>query len=315
MAENNEDFHSAEEYVQEYEGDEIVDEIKNVSNEHSSYKMYRRELLGKDTPDRTDSKCDFYLLNTINQITKFSKIKSSFMNFELNEDHIQNIVRHIEKSKELYYSSIALLEYQKYYTDSPKHLIDVVDGHHRIEALKKVLKNNNVKKFNIWVQIYKTDNPTCKKSVDIFKIYNSVKPFKINLELVDFKILLSAKLNEIFTNKNTGFELIKDSANNVNRPYIQKKKYCDKLEDRLKIQIQVTGKDLDKKMIDNIANKFQSFNTTLLYEKDINWFNDTKNSSYFGFSATEKQYETAKTNKCMLGLVKLEFLISHCVSL
>jgi len=313
MAEDNEDFQSAEENNQLQETIEV---IENISKDHSSYKIYRRELLGKDTPDRTDSKCEFYLLNTINQIKKFSKIKSFSMNFELNEDHIQNIVRHIEESKELYYpSSIVLLEYQKYYTDSPKNLIDTVDGHHRIEALRKILKNNNVKKFNIWIQIYKTNNPTSKKSVEIFKIYNSVKPFKINFELVDFKILLSAKLNEIFTNKDTGFEVIKDSANSVYRPYIQKKLFCDKLEDRLKIQIQVTGKDLDKNIIDNIANKFQSFNTILLYEKDLNWFNDKTNSSYSGKPISEKQYETAKTNKCMLGLVNLDFLISHCVSL
>jgi hypothetical protein len=119
----------------------------------------------------------------------------------------------------------------------------------------------------------------------------------------------------MFKIKPCNFELIKDSANSVYRPYIQKELFCKKLEERLNIQIQVTRKDLDKNMIENIANKFQSYNKTLISEKDFDWFNDKNNSSYFGLHTTEKQYETAKINKCMLGLVKLDFLISHCVSL
>jgi hypothetical protein len=51
-----------------------------------------------------------------------------------------------------------------------------------------------------------------------------------------------------------------------------------------------------------------------LNEKDFNWFNDKTHNSYSG-KVSENQYKIAKTNNCMLGLIKLDFLICQCVNL
>jgi hypothetical protein len=298
----NEEFHDAK---------EVLETKVNIDN--NEYKAYRKYLLGKDTPDRVDDNCEFFLLNDINQIKKFSEIKSSAINFQLNEDHIKNMVRQIEDAKQLYFpSSIAIIEYKKYSTDTPKNLIEIIDGHHRVECIKILLEKKTIKKMSVWVQIYKTYSPTSEKTIKIFKLYNNVKPFKVNFEILDLKLLLVAKLNDIF--KTDTFTLIKDTQSNVNRPSFQKKAFCDKLEEQLNEQIQVSRKELSKDMVNNIITKFQTYNKTLLNEKDFEWFNNKANNSYSG-KITENQYKIARSNNCMLGLIKLEFLICQCVNL
>jgi len=298
----NEEFHDAK---------EVLDSKFNIDS--NEYKSYRKMLLGKDTPDRSDDNCEFFLLNDINQIKKFSEIKTSAINFQLHQEHIKNMVRQIEDAKQLYFpSSIAIIEYKRYNTDTPRNLIEIIDGHHRIECIKILLEKKTIKKMSIWVQIYKTYSPTSEKTTKIFRLYNNVKPFNVNFELLDLKLLLVAKLNDTF--KTDTFTFIKDAHNNVNRPSFQKKAFCDKLEEQLNAQIQVSRKQLSKDMVNKIIIKFQTYNKTLLNEKDFNWFNDKTHNSYSG-KVSENQYKIAKTNNCMLGLIKLDFLICQCVNL
>lgn len=309
-------FENEQDNAFENEQDNAQDNAQdNINIDSPEYTLYRKTLLGKDTPDRIDGKCEFYLINSINQIKKFIKIKSFAVNSELNDEHIKNMVRQIEDANELYFpNSIALIEYKKYNSDTPKNIIELIDGHHRIECLKHILAANSIKKILFWVQIYKTSTPNSKKTAFIFKLYNTIKPFKINFELSDFKLLLVVKLNEIFKNNSAGkFVFIKDSINNVYKPSIQKKLFCDKLEIRINEQIQVTRKDLMKDMINNIIVKFQSYNKSLLKESLI-WFNNDKESRYSG-KITENQYKNASAHKCMLGLIKIDFLMYQCVNL
>jgi hypothetical protein len=318
----NDEYQDAEEGTHESEAQEaqetpdLEDTIINIDS--PEYKIYRANLLGKDIPDRSDDKCEFYLLNNVNQIKKFVKIKSCAVNSELNEEHIRNMVRQIEDSNELYFpNSIAVIEYKKYSSNTPKNIIELVDGHHRIECLKHILTTNTIKKISFWVQIYKAYKPESKKANVIFKLYNTIKPFKVNFEQTDFKLLLVVKLNEVFKtssgNGNAHFIFIKDSINSVYKPSIQKKLFCDKLEIRINEQIQATRKDLIKDMITNIINKFQSYNKSLLKE-NLAWFNNDKETRFSG-KITENQYKNASANKCMLGLVKIDFLMYQCVNL
>ena len=68
-----------------------------------------------------------------------------------------------------------------------------------------------------------------------------------------------------------------------------------------------------KDMINNIIVKFQSYNKSLLKESLI-WFNNDKESRYSG-KITENQYKNASAHKCMLGLIKIDFLMYQCVNL
>jgi hypothetical protein len=274
----------------------------------------------KDAEDAEDAK------NNISQIKKFCKVKTYALNFQLNEEHINNMVRQINenKDKNIYFpNSIALIEYSKISSDSPKDIIEIIDGHHRIECIKILLRKKTITTMSLWIQIYKASRSASIKTKNIFKLYNTVKPFKINFEIIEFKILLVAKLNDVYkTVANTAniihnghnFILIKDSVNNVYRPSIQQKAFCDTLERQRNIQIQVVRKDLTKDMVDMIVNKFKSYNKTIIKEKDFVWFNN-KTAAWYSSKITENQYKIAKDNKCMLGLIKLEFLISQCVCL
>ena len=306
--ENNEDFQDAR------------DSLNYESNE---YKEYKVSILG--TVSRKDYKCSFYQFSdsaNIDKIKAFSKIKTYSMNYQLNNNHIEKMIRQIEDLNELYFPNpIAVIEYTDYNTETAQNLIEIIDGHHRIKVLRKILKKHPNMKINFWVQTYKAPKPNSIEAITLFKQYNNTKPFTITLDLLDFKLLIVAKLNGAYNPNNPNnpnnyndFTIIKDSNGTVYRPYIKQKDFCDELEKRIITQIEVTRKDLVSDNVDKIFNNFITYNKTLS-NKDAKYFNDKNNECYSGKPISERQYETAKTNKCMLGLVKLDFLISHCVSL
>ena len=63
---------------------------------------------------------------------------------------------------------------------------------------------------------------------------------------------------------------------------------------------------------DKIISRFVIFNRTLL-EKPIQWFNDKKQDYYYGTILSEATYNKAREFECMIGLVKLQYLINHCL--
>jgi hypothetical protein len=296
--------------------EEFLDALNYFNYESNEYKEYKVSILG--TVSRKDCKCSFYHFSdsiNIDKIKAFSKIKTYSMNYQLNNNHIEKIIRQIEDANELYFvNPIAVIEYTNHYTDNKQNLIEIIDGHHRIKVLRKILKKHPNMKINFWVQTYKAPKPNSIEAITIFNQYNNTKPFNIILDLLDFKLLLVAKLNGEFNKNDNNFAVIRDSNSAVYRPYIKQKDFCDELEKRIITQIEVTRKDLVSDNVDKIFNNFITYNKTL-FDKDDKYFNDKTNSSYSGKPISEKQYETAKANKCMLGLVKLDFLISHCVSL
>lgn len=155
------------------------------------------------------------------------------------------MVRQIEDEKQLYFpSSIAIIEYKKYNTDTPRNLIEIIDGHHRIECIKILLEKKTIKKMSIWVQIYKTYSPTSEKTTKIFRLYNNVKPFNVNFELLDLKLLLVAKLNDTF--KTDTFIFIKDAHTNVNRPSFQKRHFVINWKNNLMHKFKYLGNNYQK---------------------------------------------------------------------
>ena len=294
-----------------------INNINTISINDEQYKKYKKSILGKNNPSKSDDKCDHYLLNNFKTITLFSNIKTSAINTQLNTEHINNIVMAIEKNNELYFPNpIALIEYTDYKTDSVNNLIEIIDGHHRLECIKILLEKKTCSKMAFWVQIYKSSSPTDKKTTTIFKIFNNIKPFGVNFTLIDLKNSLVEKLNAHFKINIPIFILIKDAQHNVNRPSIQKKLFCDMLEKRInniQQQTQVTQHELYLTVVDNIVNNFISYNTTL-YDKEIGWFNNKYNKYYSGH-ISDKQFATALANKCMLGFINIEFLMEQCIYL
>jgi len=285
---------------------------KQFTIKDNEYLEYKKQLFGKLNPDRTDNYCEFYLCNNIEQIKYFTKnIKEYALNTNISNEHITNIAKKIYKSKELYFvNPIAVIEYVNQNADTPKDLIEIVDGHHRLKVLQKlfaVYQYDDIS-FTFWVQVHK-----CKHSedaVELFRKYNTVKPFQIDLDLTDFMILLIDKLNTHF-NKKT-FEFIKDTKQRANRPSFGKTEFRSILEIRLNEQINTVNdiSDYSDINIENIINKFINYNTALLIET-LQWFNQKHKTG----KITENIYKKAKDNKCVLGLLPVEDVINACVCL
>ncbi len=321
---DNEDdkFFDAKEYQQEpqakqhrnnkHKNNQKQQEQKQFTTKDNEYLEYKNQLFGKSKPDRTDKYCEFYLCNDIEQIKYFTKnIKEYALNTNITNEHITNIAKKIYKSKELYFvNPIAVIEYVNQSADTPKDLIEIVDGHHRLKVLQKlfaVYQYDDIS-FTFWVQVHKCQNP--EDAVELFRKYNTVKPFQIDLDLTDFMILLIDKLNTHF-NKKT-FEFIKDTKQRANRPSFGKTEFRSILEIRLKEQIHTVNdiSDYSDINIENIINKFINYNTALLTET-LQWFNQKQKTG----KITENIYKKAKDNKCVLGLLPLEDVISACVCL
>jgi hypothetical protein len=303
-------------YNIEKKNGEIKKEQKKFSNEDNEYLEYKAKIFGDIVANKSDNYCEFYLLNNDNleQIKYFSNnVKEYALNSKCDDEHILNMVSQIKKSKELYFvNPIACVEYINYFADTPKDLLEIIDGHHRIKCLQRLFKDaqyvENDIRFTFWIQIYKCQNEN--DALQLFKKYNTVKPFLIDFELKDIIIIIIDKLNEKF-NKNK-FEFIKNTNQRTNKPSISKKEFIDKLEQRIKEQIKtIEYTDYSDIQIDNIITKFINYNNSLLSE-NIELFRK-KNAKIS--TITENMFKKAQNSKCVLGLIPLEDLIKECVCL
>jgi len=282
----------------------------------NDYKKYKKDILGdKVKPDREDMKCDFYLITGYRNVKNFvSKIKSFAMNYQTNDEHIKHITRQIRNEDEIYFTNpIALVEYVNYEVEDIHSLIEIIDGHHRIESLKNILQSNRNISIEIWIQIYKVTKPDDPETIILFKKYNNVKPFPCIKSIIDVKILLVDKINNIFINVAIpGYRFIKDSTTSIYRPSVKKDEICKCIETQIKKEMDISNCDLADIDYDKIILRFVIFNRTLL-EKPIQWFNDKKQDYYYGTILSEATYNKAREVECMIGLVKLQYLINHCL--
>ena len=282
------------------------------NNKSPEYIKYKKQLLGTLQPTKEDSKCEFYLITNLEQV-KFmiENIKYFDFNYKLNNDHTKNIIRQIKNDNEIYFTNpIALVEYTNYQTNEPKNILEMIDGHHRIESLKQIITEMPDIQIEIWIQIYKNMQYNSTPTINLFRKYNNTKPFPVNRDLADFKFALVKKINEKFKNsKNEVFELIRDS----NKPRIRNDEFCKAVENHIYKQYELTNSDLADTDIDTIVKRFEKYNTTIM-TKPYSWFNDKAAEHYIGTYTAPKILEKNKDKyKCLLGYVKLEYIISQCI--
>lgn len=286
-------------------------EPKKFTIKDNEYLEYKKNILGKLEPDKSDKYCNFYLCNNIQQIKYFTEnINQYAFNTELSEEHITNLTKKIYEDKDLYFvNPISLVEYTSASENSYKNLIELIDGHHRVKCLKKLINDYQYEEitFTFWIQVYKCKSE--KESANLFRKYNTCKPFAINLGLIDLITLIIDKLNTQFNcNK---FEFIKNTKSY--RPSFSKAEFIEVIKSRLEDQLKTTNKD-DYNDIDinTIISKFINYNKALQNES-LDWFNQKCKKDLS--KITENIYKKAKSNMCMLGLVPLDNLINQCVSL
>jgi hypothetical protein len=302
--------------------DEIQIPLNSKSNE---FQRYKKELMGLNKSIDWDGYCESYRLDDILVIKNFvERIKEYSLNDALDEKHISYFTTLIHTKKELYLlDRVSLAQYNNYTNLSVNNLIEIINGHHRIEALKRFFKETRLSelsnyKVTLRLDIYHLDNPNSEKTLDLFRGFNAVRPQKTDWPAKTLTNKIISKLNDIYSNRN--FTLIKDNDQWTKKPSIHMKEFIKVTEARLEYQLKtvknITEQNVDSVNINPIIQRFINYNETLKKET-LEWLNDIKQRASIDNSKviTQAVYERAKKAKCFLGFVKLEHLVSHCVSL
>lgn len=278
------------------------------SSNEIEYKTYKDSLLGNNLPNRSDPTCEFYYL-TDSQVKKFLKIKQYGLNLKIDSDHVKNMMNELlNNDKPHFFGHIAIIEYNDYKSDTIDNLIELIDGHHRIDCLKKIYELKPDFKISLWVGLHKSDNPNSLLTHSIFKKYNLLKPFIIDVDISE----VSGKIiNEINSKFNNGiFTLIKDSEY-VCRPSIKKTTINTMIQQKLEKLYKATKIKYKDVNIQKIIDKFLEHNT-LFSTKDFLWFNNDLNFKNKK-PISQKMLTDAIQYKCYLALVDVKVLIDKCI--
>jgi len=316
---SDDEFHSSNEEAP----DELV-----INTNSDKFRKYKKRLLGVlEGINNFDSYCESYEIKDIYKINKFaSSIKEYSLNDNLNESHIDYFVDTIKKNNGIYFlDRVSLVQYNEYTSQHPASLIEIINGHHRIAALKKFFIITPREEFINYkivlrLDIYHLDNPNSEKTIELFKAFNAVRPQKTKWPAKELSRRIIYSLSETFDIKSQHFIFIKDNEKWAKKPSILRKELAIKLEEHIKEQLKIiepfTVSDALKFNISPIIDKFITYNNELK-KKTIEWFNDIKQQGQIDNDKeiTIEIFERTKKFICFIGLVKLEYLLHKCISL
>jgi hypothetical protein len=169
-----------------------------------------------------------YEVWVIKDIAKFiNSVESYNFNQELNSEHVANLAKRIIETK-LVIGNLSTCEF-----NNGKNIL--IDGHHRLDALKLVLRETSASFVNAIPLIifnYRSDEPNSKRTMELFHKINTVKPYTV-IKTIDEDCLYI--INTLKT-KCPGF---KDGIRDTNKsrtafPYVHQSQFKCELEKLLK---------------------------------------------------------------------------------
>lgn len=303
------------------------DEPKFIINTKSTkFRKYKQSILGSlESP--FDGFCESFKLEDLGEIKRFvSHIKEYILNDNLNEEHINYFIDTIIKEKGIYFlDRVSLVQYDNHLSQDSESLLEIINGHHRIEALKRFYTTTPPAdlvhyKITLRLDIYHLDNPNSDDTSKLFKAFNLVRPQKTLWPAKDLARRIIIALGNSFDSKSRHFVFIKNNEAWTKKPSIHGKYFATKLEDRIKEQFktvkyitEANSSDLD---ITPIINKFKTYNDELK-TNPLEWFNDIRQRGKIDNDngINHKIFERAKKVNCYLGFVRLDYLLNQCVSL
>ena len=289
------------------------DKEKNILYDIKSpeYIKYKIEHLGSKKPYCRIGSDDFYYINTSKQLKQLCDLKHYGSNLPIVPEHITKIEETIENNSNVILP-IVIIEYTDFKKDDYQDLLEIFDGHHRIQSYENRLKQDKDFKLLLKIQLIQSDKPDTIKTRGLFRELNSVKGFSVDIENTKIADEICDELNNTFNIENGKFKfiLIKDQKQ-VARPSIKKSDmyeiillalaYLQKHHNINKTDIQLT----------KIIKKFIELNSEFA-QKSIDWFYIDK---IFGKKQkiSPEMFEKATKAKCFLGLVDLRVLIEKCI--
>jgi hypothetical protein len=322
MAKYDIEVESESDYETTVEDDEHIIPVNTSSNK---FKKYKIDLLGNTKTVDNDAFCESYKLEDVHIIKYFvKKIKSYVLNDELDEQHIKCFLETLLKEKKMYFlDRVSLVQYNDFIAPNEHSLIEIINGHHRIEALKQFYENVadiDLPRYKICLRldIYNLDNPTSDKTMKLFRNFNAVRPQNTYWPAKTLTNKIIGLLNSKFSIKQ--FTFIKDNEAWTMKPSILMKEIARKMEKYLEEQLKtvkyINERNIESVNLDNIIQKFVNYNNSLSINS-LDWFNDIKQREIIDNSKkiTSQIFEKAKKYKCLLGFVKINHLINQCVKL
>ena len=137
---------------------------------------------------------------------------------DLNKEHILYLAQQITKEKYIM-GTFTLVR-------ADDGNVVLVNGHHRVRALKKILKLQPSFNCDIIIELYKTDRLESKRTLNLFKNSNTI----LNVKVEDMPNKYALSLLDKLTTRFDGIFKDKAIEEICNRPYIHKRLLFSKLK-------------------------------------------------------------------------------------
>lgn len=245
--EDNVEINEEEEEDDEEEDDEFVDCMD------SKYVIYENDKVK-------------YLMAPVRKIIHLTNWAEQR---KLNKDHITNLVNNLKKGDDIIGSFKVIVDKKKRYR--------LVDGQHRIKALKTIMKSDGKYNYDALIELRKVKDIDSEEASNLFKNSNNV----LNVEYKDMPNLMAMKIIDRLVKDFP--KMIKEpkEGKSCNKPYINKKNLYEDLKGILE------GSDIKEDRFYNnlieVNNELGMMDRKRLKAGEKGWETATLNGFYLAF--------------------------------
>jgi hypothetical protein len=249
--ESNDEY--TDEYSDEYSGDDFGED-------------FLKELVYED------DKVKFYITDARDFVPN---IKIWCAQRELNNDHVNSLIKCLK-------SSAHFIGTFKVVKDKDGK-IRLIDGQHRLFALKKTMETNSSFNMNIMIELYNIDDLESNKAVDLFKEANNC----LNVNPSNLPHLVSTQIVDYFAQRFPKIFIDIKEGQKCYRPKINKKEFYNKIKMYL-VGSNTTAKDAIEQII--LRNNSYGMRSRKSFKNvSVKMFEKCKNSGcYLGLDSDYK---------------------------
>jgi hypothetical protein len=255
---------------------------------------YTREKLNNNTLSIQYSKPS----KTYGQIEVIHPVTSKFINNihdyvynnKINDKHVENIYNDILQDED----KIIIGCFSVIQCDREDNKLYLIDGHHRRQALLKILQNNKdniyIDSISIEIKLYHVEKLNSDKTFNLYKKINNVKPYMIKTNEDVIREITEKLVN--YTNFNKCLKICPDNKTKCNFPYFNRNEFVSLLSYKLSDRTDINSEEIVNNIISfndycrtlPICELFQI--TSVKYEKHKTMY--------------DKRYAKVKTLNCFL---------------
>lgn len=255
---------------------------------------YTRDKLNNNTLNIQYSKPSktYGLIEVIQPVTsKFiENIHDFVFNNKIDDKHVDNIYNEILQDED----KIIIGCFSVIQCDEEDNKLYLIDGHHRRQALLKILNNNQdsiyIDSISIEIKLYHVEKLNSDKTFNLYKKINNVKPYMIKTNEDVIREIIDKLVN--YTNFNKCLKICADNKIKCNFPYVNRNEFISLLSHILKDRIDINSNEIINNII-NFNDYCKTLNVCELFQIDYTKYDKYK-ISY------DKKYDKVKKLNCFL---------------